>query len=380
MKNRLILSSLTLFVAAYQCAGQGPLTPPGPPGPTMHTLEEIYQRQATLEENQKAIEANQEAIEANQATLEANQDAIEATLEANQEAIEARLEGIEQQAASQVPEGMVLIPAGDFVMGDTFGEGGSAELPLHSVTVRAFYMGETEVTKTQWEAVHGWAVTNGYGFENAGLGKAGNHPVHTVNWNDCVKWANARSEKEGLTACYTVGGEVYRTNAVAPEVDRQANGYRLPTEAEWEKAARGGAANRRFPWSDTSTIQHTRANYEADTGSYAYDTSAQDGPHPDYDDDPWPYTSPVGTFAPNGYGLYDMAGNVWEWCEDVYVNSYEGTPTDGSAQTSGGSYRVLRGGSWDLSAGLVRSANRFRLHPSHSGRYLGFRVCLGRSR
>ena len=104
MKNRLILSSLTLFVAAYQCAGQGPLTPAGTPGPTMHTLEEIYQRQATLE---------------------ANQDAIEATLETNLEAIEARLEAIEQQGTSQVPEGMVLIPAGDFVMGDTFGEGSS---------------------------------------------------------------------------------------------------------------------------------------------------------------------------------------------------------------------------------------------------------------
>jgi len=142
----------------------------------MKTLEEIYQRQATLEANQKAIEA--------------------------------RLEGIEQQTASQqVPEGMVLIPAGDFVMGDTFGERYSDELPLHTVTVSAFYMGETEVTKTQWDAVHGWAVTNGYAFENAGLGKAASHPVHTVNWYDCVKWANARSEMEGLTACYAVNGE-----------------------------------------------------------------------------------------------------------------------------------------------------------------------------
>ena len=357
MTNRLILSSLTLLVAAYQCAGQGPLTPPGPPGPTMHTLEEIYQRQATLEANQKAIEA----------TLEANQDAIEARLEA--------------AGLGEVPAGMVLIPAGDFVMGDTFGEGDSDELPVHSVTVSAFYMGETEVTKTQWDAVHGWAVTNGYAFENAGLGKAGNHPVHKVNWYDCVKWANARSEMEGLTACYTVGGEVYRTNAVASTVDRYASGYRLPTEAEWEKAARGGAPGTRFPWTGVNTIQHTRANYKADTGSYAYDTSAQDGYHPDYDDDPWPYTSPVGTFAPNGYGLYDMTGNLREWCEDVYVDSYEGTPTDGSAQTSGGSNRVVRGGSWIVaSARLVRSANRLSPLPSPAYNDVGFRVCLGRIR
>ena len=355
MKNRLILSSLTLLVAAYQCAGQGPLTPPGPPKPTMKTLEEIYQR------------------------LEANQ----ATLEANQEAIEARLEAIEQQAASEVPEGMVLIPAGDFVMGDTFGEGDSDELPVHSVTVSAFYMGETEVTKTQWEAVHSWAVTNGYAFENAGLGKAGNHPVHTVNWYDCVKWANARSEMEGLSPCYlaeTTTGTVYRAGDLAPTVDRYASGYRLPTEAEWEKAARGGAPGTRFPWTGVNTIQHTRANYRASTGGDAYDTSAQDGYHPDYGDAPQPYTSPVGTFAPNGYGLYDMAGNVWEWCEDVFVHSYQGTPTDGSAQTSGGSNRVVRGGAWNISSRGGRSANRAGYHPPNSYLSLGFRVCLGRIR
>ena len=88
----------------------------------------------------------------------------------------------------------------------------------------------------------------------------------------------------------------------------------------------------------------------------------------------------MGTFAPNGYGLYDMAGNVWEWCEDVYVDSYEGTPIDGSAQTSGGSYRVFRGGGWFDSARYVRLTYRFRYHPSGSNLSLGFRVCLGRSR
>jgi formylglycine-generating enzyme required for sulfatase activity len=302
------------------------------------------------------------------------------TSEALQEAIEARLEAA---GLAEVPAGMVLIPAGDFVMGDTFGEGYSVELPLHTVTVSAFYMGETEVTKTQWDAVHGWAVTNGYAFENTGSGKAGNHPVHTVNWYDCVKWANARSEMEGLSPCYlaeTTTGTVYRAGALAPTVDRYASGYRLPTEAEWEKAARGGAPGTRFPWTGVNTIQHTRANYWADAGGYEYDTSAQDGFHPDYDDDPEPYTSPVGTFAPNGYGLYDMGGNVWEWCEDVYVDSYEGAPTDGSAQTSGGSKRVHRGGGWKSSARNVRSAGRLGHLPSSPYRNLGFRVCLGRSR
>jgi len=270
------------------------------------------------------------------------------------------------------------------VMGDTFGDGYSDELPVHTVTVSAFYMGETEVTKTQWDTVHGWAVTNGYAFENAGLGKAGNHPVHSVSWNDCVKWANARSEMEGLSPCYlaeTTTGTVYRAGDLAPTVDRYASGYRLPTEAEWEKAARGGAPGTRFPWTGVNTIQHTRANYYAEeAGSLAYDTSAQDGYHPDYDDGPGPYTSPVGTFAPNGYGLYDMAGNVWEWCEDVYVDSYEGTPTDGSAQTSGVLGRVDRGGSWGNSARSVRSAYRAGGPPSASSHYLGFRVCLGRIR
>jgi formylglycine-generating enzyme required for sulfatase activity len=280
---------------------------------------------------------------------------------------------------SPPPAGMVLIPAGDFVMGDTFGEGGSIELPLHTVTVSAFYMDATEVTKTQWDAVYGWAVTNGYGFDNAGLGKAASHPVHTVNWYDCVKWANARSEMVGLTPVYYTDATqttVYRAGALAPAVDWYATGYRLPTEAEWEKAARGGTPGTRFPWTGVNTIQHTRANYFSFTGGIAYDTSAHYGFHPNYDDNPTPYTSPVGSFAPNGYGLYDMAGNVEEFCWDWHgISYYAASPgTDPHGPVSG-PFRVHRGGFWVSSAGVCRVAYRNNNGaPGLGYNYLGFRL------
>jgi len=334
---------LVLGLTTGYAAAQGSLIPPDAPGPTMHTLEEIYQNQATLA--------------------------------ANQAALNARLDTIEQQTASPVPAGMALVPAGNFVMGDTFGEGSSAELPLHMNTVSAFYMDATEVTKTKWDEVYGWAAANGYTFDNAGSGKAADHPVHTVNWYDCVKWANARSEMDGLTACYTLDGEVCRTNnSAAPGCDWQANGYRLPTEAEWEKAARGGAANRRFPWSDTSRISHSRANYVA-VGGYSYDDSDGAEYHPDYDSGGAPYTSPAGSFSPNGYGLYDMAGNLYEWCWDWYSSTYyASSPGTDPVGPGPGSHRVRRGGYWNYHAAFCRVAYRSSASPSLERDDLGFRL------
>lgn len=341
---------MAVVVMGMMWAGRaqaGDLTPPGPPGSTMHTLEEIYQRQATLEANQAAIEARLDAA-----------------------------------GFGETPAGMVLIPAGDFVMGNATnvfpaGEGASDELPQHTVSISAFYMDQAEVTKAKWDEVYNWATNNGYGFDNSGSGKATNHPVHTVNWYDCVKWANARSEMEGMTACSTVSGEVFRAGTDIPVCDFVADGYRLPTEAEWEKAARGGAGNRRFPWTDTSTIQHTRANYYAATASYTYDTSATENYHPDYDSGGVPYTSPVGSFAPNGYGLYDMAGNLWEWCWDRYGSTYYGSsPSEDPRGPASGSFRVLRGGSWS-SDGANYCRVAFRLYSSPGGvsnGLLGFRL------
>jgi|GEM_PF-2637864 len=138
--------------------------------------------------------------------------------------------------------GMVLIPAGSFQMGDAFEEGGPSELFRHEVTVSAFYMDRYEVTKALWDQVRTWAEGRGYDDLPEGGGKGPSHPVHTVSWFDAIKWANARSQRDGRTPVYyTDAGftTVYKTGDVTPHPNWSANGYRLPTEAEWEKAGRG---------------------------------------------------------------------------------------------------------------------------------------------
>lgn len=264
-----------------------------------------------------------------------------------------------------VPEGMALIPGGTNAGTNPLGVGESYEdwyPETYNLTVNSFYMDKYEVTKAQWDEVYTWAITNGYSFDNAGSGKATNHPVQEVNWYDCVKWCNARSQKEGRPAVYTVGGAVYKTGQSNDVVQTAATGYRLPTDEEWEYAARGGEASRRFPWGDSDEIQHARANYYS-VSSDSYDTSPTRGYHPTYATGGEPYTSPVGVFAANGYGLYDMCGNVWEWCFDWYPGHE-------------GSYRVIRGGSWGSYAGADRVANRS--HGSPGGGYYGggFRAAL----
>ncbi|NLX26808.1 MAG: formylglycine-generating enzyme family protein [Lentisphaerae bacterium] len=273
------------------------------------------------------------------------------------------------------PEGMAWIPGGNFSMGDSKAEGWDAELPVHSVYVDGFYMDRTEVTKAKWDVVYNWARSHGYSFIHAGSGKASNHPVHTVNWYDCVKWCNARSEMEGRTPCYTVSGSTYKTGQSEPDCNFKANGYRLPTEAEWEKAARGGLQGKRFPWGDT--ISHDNANYCANGSAYSYDTSPYTKYtfHPSYDDGGTSYTSPVGSFSANGYGLYDMAGNVWEWCWDWYGSGYyASSPSSNPQGPSSGSYRMSRGGGWGDLANYCRSASRLDCFPDGVDDCTGFRV------
>lgn len=257
------------------------------------------------------------------------------------------------------PAGMMAIPAGYFQMGDTLDGAGS---PTANILISQFYIDRTEVSKGKWDEVRTWAAGNGYTDLATGSSFNGAlHPVHRITWYDAVKWCNARSQKEGLAPCYytnaaKTSGYIYRTGSTtltADMVDWNANGYRLPTESEWEKAARGGFTGRRFPWG-TDTITHLQASYYSSTG-YAYDISATRGYHPTYGSGT---TAPCGSFAANGYGLYDMAGNLWEWCWDWFGGTL-GTPSaTNPTGPASGSNRVLRGGSWSDDANYARCSDR----------------------
>ena len=287
-------------------------------------------------------------------------------------------------SAPPAPAGMVYIPAGTFRMGDGFFEGTTDELPVHSVFVSAFFMDKSLITKEEWLDVFSWAAGNRYSFSNSGIFTAITYPVHTISWYDAVKWCNARSEKEGLTPCYytdTTLANIYRNgvdgNIANAWVKWTANGYRLPTEAEWEKAARGGKTNKRFPWGDT--ITHAQANYFS-SSIFSYDLSSTRGAHPIYGDG----SSPVGSFAANDYGLFDMTGNLFEWCWDGYDSAYYGRPgatNDPHGPVGISSARVLRGGAWVNYGGTVnvyRCAARIGFTPTGSNwDYIGFRCVRG---
>ncbi len=263
-----------------------------------------------------------------------------------------------------VVSNMALILAGSFAMGDTLDGEGDA-LPVHTVYVSAFYMDQYDVTYALWQQVYNWAITNGYSFDDPGAGKALNHPVQTLDWYDCVKWCNARSEMAGLTPAYYTDASqtvVYRSGDALDLSSACVNwsaGYRLATEAEWEKAARGGLSGQRFPWGDT--ISESQANYYGNTNDFSYDLGPP-GFNTNFDSGNYPYTSPVDYFAPNGYGLYDMAGNVaqwcWDWYDDGWYSNALATQSDTRGPASPSGFREMRGGLWYFVANYSRCANR----------------------
>ena len=278
---------------------------------------------------------------------------------------------------------MALVPTGSFNMGDAMSEGLGSESPVHAVNLSGFYIGRYEVTKGLWDDVAQWATNHGYAFSSPAVAAATNLPVQQISWFDAVKWCNARSEKEGFPPAYfedSSWSTVYRTgelNLNEANVRWFGAGYRLPTEAEWEKAARGGLSGKRFPWGNT--ITQNQADYWS-TSFESFDVNGAEGPHPLAPQHP--NTLPVGHFLPSGYGLYDMAGNSWEWCWDYYGDAWYSDSrasddnTHGPSSASWGGDRVYRGGSGVDIAWKSRVANRADAPPRFAMGHFGFRVVL----
>lgn len=212
---------------------------------------------------------------------------------------------------------MVVIPAGSFHMGDLNGGGSSDEKPVHRVTIaKAFAVGKYEVTQAQWRSVMG---------NNPSRFKGDRNPVEQVSWNDAKEFVRKLSAKTGKN-------------------------YRLLSESEWEYAARAKSTSK-YSWGNS--ISSSQANYDRNIGE----------------------TKTIGSYAANGFGLYDMHGNVWEWVEDCYKGSYSNAPADSSAVTGSNSCRrVGRGGSWNIDPRNLRSSFRLRNSPDFRYFTLGFRL------
>ncbi len=225
---------------------------------------------------------------------------------------------------------MVVIPPGAFLMGSRVGDGYVDECPQHPVRVPSFLMGKYPVTQEQWVAVMSWTPP----YRCLGSRR----PVDRVSWDDARAFCQRLAKQTG-------------------------RGYRLPSEAEWEYACRAGTT---APFYFGETLATDLANY---VGEHVY----RAGPKGIYRHE----TTDVGSFPPNAFQLYDMHGNVWEWCADAWHDDYAGAPADGRAwEGRAGAARVLRGGGWHDPPDLCRSAARFKALPQEGEDFFGFRVAL----
>jgi formylglycine-generating enzyme required for sulfatase activity len=293
------------------------------------------------------------------------------------------------------PPDMVLVPAGAFDMGDHYGVGSPNELPVHTVYIDAFYMDVYEVSNDKYctylnsaygqglievksGIVYKYGDTETYCDTTTSSSRSrihwdgitftvtplkGDHPMVTVTWYGSVAYSNWRSDQEGLPPCYDLN---------TWDCTFGAGGYRLPTEAEWEKAARGSEYNPyyQYPWGNS--IDGSNANYWQ-SGDPFEGTNPETTPVGYYDGN----QIPSGVDMANGYGLYDMAGNVWEWCNDWYGSSYySNSPPNNPHGPSSGPVRVLRGGSYYFDSNYLRCANRINDDPGGRYYYFGFRLAL----
>ena len=229
---------------------------------------------------------------------------------------------------------MIAVEGGTFTMGATEEQGSDVdrdESPTHQVTLSSYMIGKTEVTQELWEAVMGKSLSQiASELGNSTRGVGSNYPMYYVSWEDCQEFITKLNALTGKT-------------------------FRLPTEAEWEFAARGGTKSQGFTYSGSNTV---------DDVAWYFDTSSST-------------THPVATKAPNELGIYDMSGSVYEWCNDWYSRSYytSESQTNPTGPDSG-SNRVWRGGSWAGDARACRVSNRSSKDPTYRGNYLGLRLAL----
>ncbi|MFN7120209.1 MAG: SUMF1/EgtB/PvdO family nonheme iron enzyme [Saprospiraceae bacterium] len=256
------------------------------------------------------------------------------------------------QNKSKVPSDFVFVKGGTFQMGDQFGDGDADEKPVHYVTLTDFYIGKYEVTFEEYDAFCD-SAKKGKGKPKDNGWSRGKHPVIFVNWFDAIEYCNWRSRKEGLQEVYTVNSNYSRIKVI---YDWTANGYRLPTEAEWEYAAQGGNKNK------DSSYLYSGGNYLDEVGWYAKNSTKK--------------TSVVGAKKPNQLNIYDMTGNVWEWCWDGYRDNYynENSTFQDPRGPAEEYIALIRGGSWEDNPKSCRVTNRESLLPTNISNTKGFRL------
>ncbi|MDD4358520.1 MAG: SUMF1/EgtB/PvdO family nonheme iron enzyme [Candidatus Pacebacteria bacterium] len=251
---------------------------------------------------------------------------------------------------------MILIPSGKFVMGDD-DSNFSDEKPEHFVSVGSFYMDETPVTYADFQKYidDGGNKTRYWVYDTYNKPE---NPISGINWYHAIDYCNWRSEKEGLAPVYKPTNKLDAWGYPLWELDSSANGYRLPTEAEFEYAARGGLEKKKFPWGDEFNPRY--ANYDNEKGLMIGD---------------WWRLSGVKDTPANGYGLYGMSGNVWQWTNDWYDQNYYSNSSENNLQgAQSGRTKVIRGGSWgNISPEYLRVSKRSAMAPSNYNYDVGFR-------